>query len=115
MVRCAPPDVINSLLMGVLHELRSTALVSWSVASVVVGECPLRRFLKCAKHEVVAMWSHTTGTVHDGNTLRYRASKFDCEVCALKTKCCPKPKAFDVAYWPKASVRASQRYVRIWG
>ena len=25
---------------------------------------------------------HTTGTVHDGNTLRYRASKFDCEVCA---------------------------------
>jgi hypothetical protein len=27
---------------------------------------------------------HTTGTVHDGNTLRYRASKFDCEVCALK-------------------------------
>jgi hypothetical protein len=21
---------------------------------------------------------HTTGTVHDGNMLRYRASKFDC-------------------------------------
>jgi transposase len=33
---------------------------------------------------------HTTGTVHDGNTLRYRASKFDCEVCALKMQCCPK-------------------------
>ncbi len=33
---------------------------------------------------------HTTGTVHEGNTLRYRASKFDCEVCALKTQCCPK-------------------------
>jgi hypothetical protein len=32
---------------------------------------------------------HTTGTVHEGNTLRYRASKFDCEVCALKTQCCP--------------------------
>src|ERR1700733_478759 len=32
---------------------------------------------------------HTTGTVHDGNTLRYRASKFDCEVCALKMQCCP--------------------------
>jgi IS5 family transposase len=32
---------------------------------------------------------HTTGTVHDGNTLRYRASKFDCEVCALKLQCCP--------------------------
>jgi len=33
---------------------------------------------------------HTTGTVHEGNTLRYRASKFDCEACALKSQCCPK-------------------------
>jgi transposase len=32
---------------------------------------------------------HTTGTVHEGNTLRYRASKFDCEVCPLKMQCCP--------------------------
>jgi len=32
---------------------------------------------------------HTTGTVHDGSTLRYRASKFDCDVCALKVQCCP--------------------------
>jgi transposase len=32
---------------------------------------------------------HTTGTVHDGSTLRYRASKFDCDVCALKMQCCP--------------------------
>ena len=32
---------------------------------------------------------HTTGTVHEGDTLRYRASKFDCEVCALKMQCCP--------------------------
>jgi len=32
---------------------------------------------------------HTTGTVHDGNTLRYRASKFDCDVCAFKMQCCP--------------------------
>ena len=32
---------------------------------------------------------HTTGTVHDGYLLRYRASKFDCDVCALKVKCCP--------------------------
>jgi transposase len=32
---------------------------------------------------------HTTGTVHDGNTLRYRASKFDCSVCAFKMQCCP--------------------------
>jgi hypothetical protein len=32
---------------------------------------------------------HTTGKVHDGNMLRYRASKFDCDVCALKMQCCP--------------------------
>ena len=32
---------------------------------------------------------HTTGTVHEGNMLRYRASKFDCDVCALKMRCCP--------------------------
>jgi len=32
---------------------------------------------------------HTTGTVHDGHTLRYRASKFDCDVCPLKMRCCP--------------------------
>ena len=32
---------------------------------------------------------HTTGTVHDGNMLRYRASKFDCDVCALKMRRCP--------------------------
>jgi len=32
---------------------------------------------------------HTTGTVHEGTTLRYRASKLDCEVCALKMQCCP--------------------------
>jgi hypothetical protein len=33
---------------------------------------------------------HTAGTVHEGYKLRYRASKFDCEVCALKMQCCPK-------------------------
>ncbi len=31
----------------------------------------------------------TTGTVHDGKTLRYRASKFDCQRCPLKARCCP--------------------------
>src|SRR5579863_4590780 len=33
---------------------------------------------------------HTSGTVHDGRTLLYRASKLDCNVCALKMQCCPK-------------------------
>ena len=32
---------------------------------------------------------HTTGTVIDDSTLRYRASKFDCDACAFKMKCCP--------------------------
>ena len=31
----------------------------------------------------------TTGRVHDGKTLLYRASKFDCAPCPLKRKCCP--------------------------
>ncbi|MGA7328990.1 MAG: hypothetical protein WBX25_32015 [Rhodomicrobium sp.] len=30
----------------------------------------------------------TTGTVHDGHTLLYRASKRDCGVCPLRAKCC---------------------------
>jgi transposase len=36
---------------------------------------------------------HTSGTVHDGRTLLYRASKLDCDVCALKMQCCPKEPA----------------------
>jgi len=32
---------------------------------------------------------HTTGTVHDGYALRYRASKSDCDVCEFKMRCCP--------------------------
>jgi transposase len=32
----------------------------------------------------------TSGTVHGGKTLLYRASKRDCEVCSLKMRCCPK-------------------------
>ena len=32
---------------------------------------------------------HSTGKVHEGKTLRYLASKFDCDVCALKMQCCP--------------------------
>lgn len=39
---------------------------------------------------------HTTGTVHDGNTLRYRASKFDCEGCVFKMQCCPNAPARQV-------------------
>jgi hypothetical protein len=32
----------------------------------------------------------TSGTVHEGKTLLYRASKLDCDVRPLKPQCCPK-------------------------
>ena len=32
----------------------------------------------------------TSGTIHEGKTLLYRASKLDCDVCPLKLQCCPK-------------------------
>jgi len=31
----------------------------------------------------------TTGNIHDGKTLLYRASKRDCDPCPMKHKCCP--------------------------
>jgi hypothetical protein len=31
----------------------------------------------------------TTGRVHEGRTLLYRASKLDCQRCASKPRCCP--------------------------
>ena len=39
---------------------------------------------------------HTTGKVHEGYKLRYRASKFDCEICPLKMQCCPKASSREV-------------------
>ena len=33
----------------------------------------------------------TTGKVHDGRTLLYRARKHDCDPCPLKLRCCPRP------------------------
>ncbi len=35
----------------------------------------------------------TGGTVHEGKTFLYRASKLDCDVCPLKPQCCPKEPA----------------------
>ena len=44
--------------------------------------CPARKMLTCK------------GTlVNDGATLLYRASKYDCDVCGLKPRCCPKEPA----------------------
>src|SRR5215472_1714899 len=33
---------------------------------------------------------HTTGRIHDGETVLYRARTSDCGPCPLKSKCCPK-------------------------
>ena len=33
---------------------------------------------------------HTTGRIHDGVTVLYRARTHDCSPCPLKPKCCPK-------------------------
>jgi hypothetical protein len=33
---------------------------------------------------------HTTGRIHDGVTVLYRARTHDCGPCPLKPKCCPK-------------------------
>jgi hypothetical protein len=35
------------------------------------------------------MLTATGSRINDGSTLRYRASKYDCEVCRLKPQCCP--------------------------
>jgi len=47
-------------------------------ATADVYECPGGKQLR------------TSGTVHDGKTLLYRASKLDCDPCPLKSQCCPK-------------------------
>jgi hypothetical protein len=39
------------------------------------------------------MLTTTGSTVNDGATLRYRASKHDCQACRLKPLCCPKEPA----------------------
>ena len=35
----------------------------------------------------------TSGTIHDGRTLLYRASKRDCDACPLRPKCCTRQEA----------------------
>jgi len=40
---------------------------------------------KCPNNKAL----RTTGKVHDGRTILYRASKLDCDACPLKPKCCP--------------------------
>jgi len=51
----------------------------------------------------------TTGTVHDGKTLRYRARTADCTDCPLKPRCCPKTPA---RYIPRDINEAARDYTR---
>jgi transposase len=46
---------------------------------------PDRNIYRCPQGKLL----RTTGRVHDGHTLLYRASKRDCEACPLKPRCAP--------------------------
>ena len=51
----------------------------------------------------------TTGRLYEGKTFRYWASKFDCEPCPLKKRCCPKMPA---RYVPRDINEAARDYTR---
>ncbi len=51
----------------------------------------------------------TTGRLHSDNTYRYIASKYDCDACALKPKCCPNTPARRV---PRNPNQAARDYTR---
>ena len=51
----------------------------------------------------------TTGKVHDGRAILYRASKHDCDACPLKPKCCPNTPSRKV---PRAVHEEAREYAR---
>ncbi len=51
----------------------------------------------------------TTGRLHADNTYRYRASKRDCDACALKPRCCPNTPARRV---PREANEAARDHTR---
>ncbi len=59
--------------------------------------CPGRKTLK------------TTGRLHSDNTYRYIASKYDCDACALKPKCCPNTPARRIPRDPNEAARDTTR------
>lgn len=52
----------------------------------------------------------TSGTIVNDNQLLYRASKYDCEFCELKTRCCPKEPARKVPRSIHERARHGKRY-----
>jgi hypothetical protein len=113
-ISTGPSDVLPSSRSG-WPPIRLTGLaVSWAGLSAT-GSCRISRFAM----PVSAMMAHsldatfvgtdgeclhlpeyqvlrTTGTVHGGHMLRYRASKFDCDVCTHKMQYCPNTPARQV-------------------
>ena len=72
----------------------SRARTSAGTRSAALYICPNGKLLR------------TSGTVHDGRTLLYRASKRDCDVCPLRAKCCTKDRgAQDPARSPRGRPR----------
>jgi transposase len=59
---------------------------SRSIRQAEVGADPTSDVYRCPGGKQLG----TSGTVHEGKTLLYRASKLDCDVCPLKPQCCPK-------------------------
>jgi transposase len=55
------------------------------------------------------MLTTTSSPVNDGATLRYRASKYDCQACRLKTRCCPKEPA---RYVPRSIYQGARDMAR---
>ncbi len=53
----------------------------------------------------------TTGRVHDGKMLYYRASKFDREACPLKARCCPKSPERRISRDPNEAARDTTAHV----
>jgi transposase len=51
----------------------------------------------------------TTGRLHSDNVYRYIASKYDCDACALKPKCCPNTPARRVPRDPNEAARDHTR------
>jgi transposase len=51
----------------------------------------------------------TTGKLHSDKTYRYLASKFDCDPCPLKHKCCPKTPSRKVPRTPHEEARDHAR------
>lgn len=47
----------------------------------------------------------TTGRLHSDNTYRYIVSKYDCDACALKPKCCPNMPARRIPRDPNEAAR----------